>query len=203
MTPKIKKSDWHFIVMVLCFIYGGISLLFFVMQLSPFMNANGGPPGRGFEINISGNFSGPSDAIEGNFSRRVFLEPEISRFFYLIIFVSLFGSFVSITAGLSLMSLLRKKERKELTKGLIDTMTTPEEKLVIRVLNENGGELTQSELVRRTKLSKVKVHRVIKRLESLNIVDKYSYGLTNKIKLNESVFEGPDRVRNRASTQAK
>ena len=68
-------------------------------------------------------------------------------------------------------------------------MTTPEEKLVIRILNENGGELTQSELVRRTRLSKVRVHRVIKRLESLNIVDKYSYGLTNKIKLNDSVFD--------------
>ena len=189
MKPKFKKSDWHFIVMVLCFIYGGVSLLFFVMQMSPFMGTNGMPPGRGFEINILGNFSGIPNPAGLNGTQRVFLEPEVSRFFYIIIFVSLFGSFVSITAGLSLMNLLRKKERKELTKGLIDTMTTPEEKLVIRILNENGGELTQSELVRRTRLSKVRVHRVIKRLESLNIVDKYSYGLTNKIKLNDSVFD--------------
>jgi len=186
---KLKKHDWHFLVMVLCFIYGGISLLFFVMQMSPFMNANGMPPGRGFEINISDNFSGPQDFVEGNFSRRVFLEPEVSRFFYVIIFVSLFGSFVSITAGLSLLNLIRKKERKELTKGVIDTVTTPEEKLVIKILNESGGELTQSELVKRARLSKVKVHRIVKRLESLKVVDKYSYGLTNKIKLNDSIFE--------------
>ena len=191
---KLKRHDWHFIVMILCFIYGGISLLFFLIQMSPFMNTNGGP-GRGFDINTSGNFSGPPDVIAGNFSRRVLLEPEISRFFYLIIFVSLFGSFISIMAGLSLLNLIRKKERKELTKGLIDTMTTPEEKLVIKILNESGGELTQSELVRRTRLSKVKVHRVVKRLESLKVVNKYSYGLTNKIKLNDSVFESDRKSR--------
>jgi hypothetical protein len=186
---RLKRHDLHFIVMILCFIYGGISLLFFVMQMSPFMNANGMPPGREFEINTSDNFSGPQDFVGGNISRRVFLEPEVSRFFYVIIFVSLFGSFVSITAGLSLLNLIRKKERKELTRGVIDTVTTPEEKLVISTLNRNGGELTQSELVKRTGLSKVRVHRIVKKLESLKVVDKYSYGLTNKIKLNESIFE--------------
>jgi uncharacterized membrane protein len=32
-------------------------------------------------------------------------------------------------------------------------------------------------------LSKVKVHRIVKRLESLQIIKKYPYGLTNKIRL--------------------
>ncbi len=186
---RLKMHDWHFIVMILCFIYGGISLLFFIMQMSPFINASGAPPARGFEMNLPDNFTGSPEFSGMNASRRIFLEPEVSRFFYVIIFVSLFGSFVSITAGLSLLNLIRKKERRELTKGVIETVTTPEEKLVIRILNENNGELTQSELVKRTSLSKVRVHRIVKRLESLNIVSKYSYGLTNKIKLNESVFE--------------
>jgi hypothetical protein len=192
---RLKRHDWHFIVMILCFIYGGISLLFFIMQMSPLMYANGAPPGREFEINISENFSGSRDFTGGNISRRMFLEPEVSRFFYVIIFVSLFGSFVSIMAGLSILNLIRKKERKELTKGVLDTVATPEEKLVIRTLNQNGGELTQSELVKRTGLSKVRVHRIVKRLESLKVVDKYSYGLTNKIKLNDSIFES-DRKSN-------
>jgi len=69
-------------------------------------------------------------------------------------------------------------------------MLTPEEKVVIKLLKENDGELTQSELVTRTKLSKVKVHRVIKRLESLNVVSKYPYGVTNKIKLEKLTDEG-------------
>jgi hypothetical protein len=194
---KPKKHDWHFLVMILCFIYGGISLLFFIMQLSPFLSQGGGPPIRGLELgmNATDNISRPQELAGSNVTRRVFFEPEISRFFYLIIFVSLSGSVISITAGLSLMNLLRKKERKELTKGVIDTMTTPEEKLVIKILNENHGEMTQSELVKRAKLSKVKIHRVIKRLESLKVVDKYSYGLTNKIKLNDSIFEDNDNNR--------
>jgi len=189
---RLKKHDWHFIVMVLCFIYGGISLLFFIMQLSPFIRLGEmTPPVMNIQpdANASENFSRPQEFSGINGSRRAFLEPEVSRFFYVIIFVSLSGSTISITAGLSLLSLLRKKERKDLTKGVIDTVTTPEEKLVIRILNENGGELTQSELVKRAKLSKVKVHRIVKRLESLNIINKYSYGLTNKIKLNDSIFE--------------
>jgi uncharacterized membrane protein len=41
--------------------------------------------------------------------------------------------------------------------------------------------------VKRTKLSKVKVHRVLKRLESMGIVNKYSYGITNKIRLNGGI----------------
>ncbi|MBI3035785.1 MarR family transcriptional regulator [Candidatus Woesearchaeota archaeon] len=59
----------------------------------------------------------------------------------------------------------------------------PDEKIAIGELEKNNGALTQSELVRNTGLSKVKVHRIVKRLESLGIVKKYPYGVTNKIKL--------------------
>ena len=109
--------------------------------------------------------------------------------FYPVIIISFLGSVISILAGLSLFDLLRKKERKELTKSVIDSMTTPEEKLIIRELEANNDELTQSELVRRTKLSKVKVHRIIKRLESLKVVSKYPYGVTNKIRLEKKIYE--------------
>ena len=104
-------------------------------------------------------------------------------------FMSLLGSIVSILAALSLMDLLRKKERKEITKDVVDSMIMPDEKIVIKELEKNNGELTQSELVRKTKLSKVKVHRIVKRLESLEIVSKYPYGVTNKIKLEKSLYE--------------
>ncbi len=87
------------------------------------------------------------------------------------------------------MDLLKKKERKKLTKDLINTMTTPEEKLILKELEEAGGELTQSELVRKTGLSRVKVHRIVKRLERLEIISKYPYGVTNKIKLEKKLME--------------
>lgn len=99
------------------------------------------------------------------------------------------GLVISLLAGFSLMDLLKKEEKKELTKSVIGTMLTPEEKSVIKVLEENDDELPQSDLVSRTRLSKVKISRIIKRLESLKVVNKYPYGMTNKIKLERKVYE--------------
>ena len=59
----------------------------------------------------------------------------------------------------------------------------PEEKLVVKLLEDNNGKLTQSELVRQSNLNKLKVSRIIKKLESSNIINKYPYGMTNNIQL--------------------
>jgi len=100
------------------------------------------------------------------------------------------GALVTISAGIMLISMLREREGKELRRDVVDAMVTPDEKLAIRELERAGGEMTQSDLVRRTGLSKVKVHRVIKRLESLGVVSKYPYGVTNNIKLEKRLYEG-------------
>jgi ribosomal protein S25 len=193
MKLDFNRHNLHAIVMILCFVYGGISLSFFLMQIGPhFISPGGGPAFVVGEIDVLFNESCkepgnctiplPSMGVE-RFQRN------ISGLFNLILFVSLSGSVISILAGTSLWILLRKKERKKLTDDIVNTMTTDDEKLVMRVLEENSGELTQSELARRTKLSKVKVHRMIKRLESIGIVSKYSYGMTNKIKLNNAIHK--------------
>ena len=189
MNQDSMRHNLHVVVMVLCFVYGGVSLAFFmVMSGSLVSSSERGPAfiANEFEtlLNESCDDSGnctlhvPPTGIE-RFQRNV------STPFYIILFVSLSGSVISITAGTSLWFLLRKKERKKLTDDIVNTMTTEDEKLVMRVLEEHGNELTQSDIVKRTKLSKVKVHRVIKRLESLGIVSKYSYGMTNKIRLKD------------------
>jgi len=141
------------------------------------------------QLNESDSKFYPKAPIDPNLSERGFLGSRRTNLFYPVIIISLLGSVISILAGLSLMDLLKKKEKKELTKSVIDTMTTPEEKFVIKELEEADGELTQSELVKKTKLSKVKVHRVVKRLEQLKIVSKYPYGITNKIKLEKKVYQ--------------
>jgi len=174
--------------MVLCFIYGGVSLVVFTLQTSSLIRIQTHNNDLGFpEIQLN-----ESDLSQNrpffqrhtiNFSGSGYWGSRRTSFFYPVIIISLLGSIISILAGLSLMDLLKKKERKELTKSVIDTMTTPEEKIVIKELEESSGELTQSELVKKTNLSKVKVHRIVKRLEQLKIVSKYPYGVTNKIKL--------------------
>ena len=198
MKLSYDKHKWHVIIMVLCFIYGGVSLVIFAFQTNSLIQAEklGQPIGERMEqemqinetdLNASTSFQRQS--LDSNLSRRGFWGGRRTNFSYPVMITSLLGSVISILAGLSLMDLLKKKEKKELTKSIIDTMTTPEEKLVIKELEESDGELTQSELVKKTKLSKVKVHRLIKRLEQLKVVSKYPYGVTNKIKLEKEIIE--------------
>ena len=195
MKLLFDKHKWHAIIMIFCFIYGGVSLVIFTLQITALVQAEKSEQHINEMIKLESQANEslievpPFKLPNSNFSRRGFFGGTRTNLFYPVIIASLSGSIISILAGLSLMDLLRKKEKKELTKSVIDSMTTPEEKIVIKELEENNNELTQSELVKRTKLSKVKVHRIIKRLESLKVVSKYPYGITNKIKLEKKIYK--------------
>lgn len=180
MKPILKEiNKAHYFIMIMCFIYGGVSLIILVFQVYYFLR--------------SGQFTFSNDIRPERFVNIThFSNIRHARFSALLspfIIISFLGSVISIFAGLSLLDLLRKKERKEITKDVVDSMIMPDEKILIKELEINEGELTQSDLVRKTKLSKVKVHRIIKRLESLEIVSKYPYGVTNKIKLEKRFYE--------------
>ena len=176
ILKEIKKA--HYFIMIMCFIYGGVSLIILIFQVYYFLRGQFSYVGD-FRPERLANFTNYTGIRHGRFN--ALLSP--------FIIISFLGSVISIFAGLSLLDLLRKKERKEVTKDVVNSMIMPDEKIVIKELEKNNGELTQSELVRRTKLSKVKVHRIVKRLESLGIVSKYPYGVTNKIKLEKSLYE--------------
>ena len=180
MKPTFKENKKvHYVIMVACFIYGGVSLIILIFQVYYFLRSGqftfAGEVRPERLVNIT-HFSSVGHA---RFS--ALLSP--------FIIISFLGSIISIFAGISLLDLLRKKERKEITKDVVDSMIMPDEKIVIKELEGNNGELTQSDLVKNTKLSKVKVHRIIKRLESLGIISKYPYGVTNKIKLEKRFYE--------------
>ncbi len=173
-----KKKIIYNIAMILCFVYAGISAILLVYQIYYLVRS----PAMRFNPMINASID------RGNIPND-FMSLRRGRFSPINIIGSSLGLVISSFAGFTIMSLLRKKEKKEITKKVIDTMLTPEEKNVIKVLEENNDELTQSELVTRTRLSKVKVHRIIKRLESLKVVSKYPYGVTNKIKLEKQIYE--------------
>ncbi len=193
MKFDFKNSHFATIVMILSFMYGGISLFFFVSQMAALGAAHDLPPQiivRGQDINSSpfymqNNETNSSDSrVFGIFRAPNQIDKHAREFAYGLIGISLLGSIISILAGISMLILIRKHERKSITKNMIDTLTTPEEKISLEELERKGGELTQSELVKNTGLSKVKIHRVVKRLEELGILNKYPYGMTNKLKLN-------------------
>ena len=167
-----RKSYWA--IAILCIVCGGVA---FVLFLNFFFREIHGES----LMNASLAFRNASVGLRA-VPARGGLSPLLATTF--------FSSVVSMLGGLALLSLLRAKEAREIKIGVIDTMVMPEEKTVIQELERNSGELTQSELVRATRLGKVKIHRIIKRLESLGIVKKYPYGLTNKIKLEKALY-GP------------
>jgi len=59
----------------------------------------------------------------------------------------------------------------------------PEARQIIDILEQNGGKLPQSELVKRSNIDKLKVSRIIKKLESMDLVKKHPYGMTNLVVL--------------------
>jgi uncharacterized membrane protein len=178
------KTVIEYTVMVLCFVFAGISIILIIYQYD-MLQMRAEIPFRAQFQNMTDNDSafmnGRNMTSGPGYARPSFAPIEL--------IASYSGLAISLLAGFSLFDLLKRKEKKELTKKVIDTMLTPEEKQVIRFLEENNDEMTQSELVSRTKLSKVKISRVIKRLESLKAVSKFPYGMTNKIKLEKRMYE--------------
>jgi uncharacterized membrane protein len=194
MRFEFKNNLPSVVTMILSFMYGGVSLFFFVALL---VNVGTiptiGPQFGGVVKIVNGSPSemgvvmpNQTDLIiepRGIFRVPDKIESHARDLVYLLISISLIGSIISILAGISILSMLRNHERKKITKGMLDTLTTPEEKLAIEELGRANGELTQSDLVKNTGLSKVRIHRVVKRLEELGIIKKYPYGMTNKLKL--------------------
>ncbi|GEM_PF-4733579 len=78
----------------------------------------------------------------------------------------------------------KEKENKSLLKFFRDT-----ERIVIEALIENGGKMLQSDLSKMKNMTKLKVHRAIKSLESKGVVKTESQGKTNKVTLVKGVRE--------------
>lgn len=76
-----------------------------------------------------------------------------------------------------------KESNKKFEKKVIDAVLTEDEALVVQELENSGGELTQQEIGWRTRMSKVKVHRIINRLMSRNLLEKMDYGKTKLVRL--------------------
>jgi len=188
MEKRYKK---YVAVMILCFLFGGYSLILYLMQIySIFWQVE-------LVLGIrreEGNFPIPvfgRELREENISREENTSIPINRSFVFASPLSLLFSPFSITllitgiisllAGFSIWNLIREKELKSTRKILLDTLLLPEEKKILDMITEHEGSLTQNEIVRNTGLSRLKVHRIIKNLEKKNLIIKQQYGMTNKI----------------------
>ena len=74
---------------------------------------------------------------------------------------------------------------------LILPLLKADEKLVIKALLENNGEMQQNKLAVKLGVSKVKATRVLSGLEQKNLIIKERHGLTNNIRLEKSLYREP------------
>jgi len=106
----------------------------------------------------------------------------------IIVTISSLGLFVGI-ATYYILSTSYLKEKKGIEKDLIKVLDILDEgdKIVLKKIIENGGEINQSSLTKAINLDKVKVSRIISKMEEKNILKKEKNGMTNKLILEDSL----------------
>lgn len=98
-------------------------------------------------------------------------------------------SIVFVLAGIGLfMSLSGKKYQEELTKKEKELEKTiaklkKDERKICELIKENEGAIFQSELVEKTNFSKVKISRLLDKLEGKGLIERRRRGMTNLVLL--------------------
>lgn len=105
------------------------------------------------------------------------------------LFIPFLGS-LGLFIGVVFYSILFPNEQNQtISEELFLKMFDGDQRKFMKNLLKSQGEQLQVNVVKETDLSKVKVHRIIKKLDSKGIIDKESYGRTNRIKLKEEFSE--------------
>jgi len=121
---------------------------------------------------------------------------------YLLVFVLLIGLVVALAVSYTTRGTtgevssappstnveVRSEEKRD---GLADLMRilTPEEKTVINLLIQNGGEMLQKDITRQLGFTRLKTHRILERMENRNLIKRIRIGNTNKVFLEDWVME--------------
>ena len=107
----------------------------------------------------------------------------ISEVLLLIISAFIIGASTIYLYYNSEVELVKKIKRIPDEHSHILPLLKEDEKKVFLVLKNSNGEMLQNAIVAKTQLSKVKVTRVLARLEKKDLIIRQRHGLTNKILL--------------------
>jgi len=112
-----------------------------------------------------------------------------SLLFYLIPISAFFGLFVGFLIYYLLNEEIEKKEKDINIKSrtILNLLTEPEKKIIEKII-ENDGKIRQYELTYIEGVSKVKVHRLILKLEENGIIKKERLGKVNNLILNKDIY---------------
>lgn len=196
LETLIESKKTQKAIMWLSLLYGGFAIILFIMDIysaiwfgSSFI-ARDGPKldDTNALINSDFNFNDQIDSNRPAPGPRMQMTPlrAVSSPASLLI---LFSGLISLASGITIMNITRKHEIKKIKQDTAEYLLLPEEKKVIEVLKENDYSLPQNRITKESGLTKVQVHRVLKRLEAKGLIEKHEYGLTNKIVLKKEFFD--------------
>ena len=103
------------------------------------------------------------------------------RYIYLII-----GILLGALASAAVSRVKKARDRVSYT------LLTRDEEKVVRIIIEDGGELTQDQLPQKTSFSRPKVSRIVSDLEGRGIISKEPDGRTQKLQVKKDFYEEKD-----------
>ncbi len=107
----------------------------------------------------------------------------------IVVSVALTGLFVgSFMHYIISKSFTEKKEYVEEGAEKILKFLDGDTRKIVRALVGNNGEMLQSDITKKTGLSRVKVSRTVKELSQMGLVEKTNSGVSNRIKLDEELY---------------
>lgn len=107
-----------------------------------------------------------------------------------IVTLSLFGLFVG-SLTYYLISERSEEKLKEIHRDnrIMLSLLEPDEKKIIEAIIDNKGKSSQSDIVKKTGISRVKVSRILKKIEQKGIIKKSQNGMTNIVELEKEIKE--------------
>lgn len=113
-----------------------------------------------------------------------FLMPFIEYHIHFMVLMGLFGVSSGIIVYKILNETIEKQNKVVKTNSeIIMKFLSSEDREVLRLLQEHGGMTTQSEIARLPGMSRLKAHRIVKKLSSRGIIYIEKYGKINMIRV--------------------
>jgi uncharacterized membrane protein len=133
---------------------------------------------------VAGSCShGPECAMYGTIAVQTWISLSIAG---LIAIIGIFFIFSKEEKEIIIKKIRQKIEVERKNKPINYSKLDKEEKVLMKIIEENEGTIFQSDLVEKSGFSKVKVTRILDRLESQQIIERKRRGMTNVVVLKQS-----------------
>jgi uncharacterized membrane protein len=122
----------------------------------------------------------PANRIEA----LIFLSKPLFLLTPFLLTITIFGSYILTKLWVKdiIINIVSETYEKKATSHKIKILTEDEKK-VLKILIENKSEILQSDLVKKSNISKYKITRILNGFEQSNFIKREKYGITNIIHL--------------------